>query len=236
MFADVPTTRWTQIRAAKGSAEKQRELWDDVFRVYWRPLFYMARARGASPSAAEDAIQSFAEKALCSALLERADESRGRLRSYLATSFANHLATLHQHAGAEKRGGGARHVDIDGFDLNACDLKVSVAHDADPLTAFERSWAESTAAEARRLLYAEHVAERRAGDIVLLQAYLEGTPLPSLAELAQKNALSVAFLKSFFYRGKQRYRELIRVVVADTLGPGETADEEVAHVFRWLLA
>jgi hypothetical protein len=229
VFADVPTTRWTQIHAAKGSAEKQRELWDAVFRVYWRPLFWMARAKGATPSAAEDAIQSFAEKAFCSTLLERADESRGRLRSYLATSFANHLATLHQHAGAEKRGGHIRHVDID-----SGGLAEAVAQDTDPLVAFERAWAESTATEARRLLCAEHVAEQRAGDIALLRAYLEGTPLPPLAELAQQNALSVAFLKSFFYRGKQRYRELIRVVVTDTLGPGETAEEELAHVLRRL--
>jgi hypothetical protein len=229
VFADVPTTRWTQIHAAKGSAEKQRELWNAVFRVYWRPLFCMARAKGVLPSAAEDAIQSFAERAFSSALLEHADESRGRLRSYLATSFANHLATLHEHAGAEKRGGRVLHVDIDsgGF-------AEAIAHNTDPLSAFERSWAESTAAEARRLLCAEHVAERRAGDIALLRCYLEGTPLPPLADLAQQNSLTVAFLKSFFYRGKQRYRELLRVVVTDTLGPGETAEEELAHVLRSL--
>jgi hypothetical protein len=231
VFAEIPTTRWTQVHAAKGSAEKQRELWGSIFRVYWKPLFFLARKRGLSTDACEDAIQAFAEKVLCSSLLDQADETRGRMRSYLAKSFTHHLSTLHAHSMAQKRGAGAQHVDIDSQGLESQYVSV-----VDPVSAFEVSWAESTVAEARRLLREEHLAEKRAGDLDLLEAYLEGKPQPPLAELAARSNVSVPFLKSFFYRGKQRFRELLLEVVSETLGPDETAEEELRHVLKSLSA
>jgi hypothetical protein len=230
VFVELPTTQWTQIQAARGKPLLQRDLWGAIFRVYWKPLYFLARKRGLTDEAAADAIQSFAEKALSSSLLESADEQRGRMRSYLAKSFTHHLSSTFEKESAQKRGGKHRHVDID---AEGIDAELQATH-TDPLLAFETAWALSTVAEARRVLRAEYPKMDRSGNIDLLESYLEGKSLAPLADLAREMKTTVPFLKSFFYRGKLRFREILLTVVKETLGPGETPEEELAHVLRSL--
>jgi hypothetical protein len=212
MFAEAPTTRWTRIQSARGDAKQQRILWDELFRVYWKPLFFMARRKGLGTDAASDAVQSFAEKMIGGSLLENADSERGRLRSYLAKSFQHHLASQHERDVAAKRGGLSAHVDVQSLER---ELKST---DGDPLRAFEQGWAASVLTEAKARMRAEHTEKKYAGDFELLERYLGGVELPPLAELAATTRTSTAFLKSFFHRGRQKFREECIHVVKDSLG------------------
>jgi DNA-directed RNA polymerase specialized sigma24 family protein len=228
MFAELPTTRWTQIRAAQGDKARLADLWQDVFRIYWRPLFWLARRKGLTVESASDAVQSFAESAVASGLLDTASESRGRLRSFLAKCFTHHVIGLHAYESAQKRGGRAIHVDV--HDLE--EQLRGVAPDAE--TAFEQGWAMSLLEEAHKRLHAEYTRESRSGDLKLLQVYLEGKELGPLAELARAQNVSVPFLKSFFFRGKKRYRELLLEIVQETLDPDEDAALELERLLRSL--
>jgi hypothetical protein len=208
MFAELPTTRWTQIRAAQGDSAR--------------------RHKGLSVDAASDAVQSFAETAVASGLLDSANASRGRLRSFLAKCFTHHLHGLHAHEHAQKRGGRAIHVDVHSME----EQLRSVIPDAE--AAFEQGWAMSVLEEASKRLHVEYTQERRSGDLQLLQAYLEGKDLGPLAELARTHKVSVPFLKSFFFRGKKRYRELLLEIVQETLEPEQDAAQELEHLLRSL--
>jgi RNA polymerase sigma-70 factor (ECF subfamily) len=53
-------------------------------------------------------------------------------------------------------------------------------------------------------------------------------------ELARALDSSEAAVKSAVHRLRQRYRQLLREEIADTLGDGDSVDEELRHLFAAL--
>src|SRR5262245_38315716 len=105
-----PSTRWTLVLAAKSDPALRRDVMRELVSGRWTALYVLARKHELSPSAAEDAVQSFllrvVEDGVEGNLVERLDPTRGSLRAYLKTAFRRHLANLRVHERADKRGGG----------------------------------------------------------------------------------------------------------------------------------
>lgn len=226
MIRDLPPTRWTRILRARDTPAERRAVWDEVLRQYWQPLFAFARRRGLGVEDASDAVQGFAELALAGGLIERADPGHGRLRSYLVRSFANHLRDRHEHAVAEKRGGGRRPLAIDTEVMESALPSLP----GDPESAFDVAWAEHTFAVALARVRAEYVAASREGDVELLLRHLQAEELPPLRGLAAEKGVSVAQLKSFFHRGRERFRAALVETVRETLGAEDDVDAELRHL------
>src|SRR5690606_27865932 len=100
-----PTTRWTLILEARERPELRARALGELSRVYWRPLYVFFRQKGASAESAEDAVQSLLLSLLERDVIERLSPGIGRLRGFLRTAAANHLAKQYEHATAQKRGG-----------------------------------------------------------------------------------------------------------------------------------
>src|SRR5882724_3832912 len=90
-----PTTRWTLILEAKGDPAAKRRAFDELARVYWRPLFVFLRSKGLDATAAQDAVQELLFTLLQRDLVEKVTPERGRLRGYLKTAATNHLLHVH---------------------------------------------------------------------------------------------------------------------------------------------
>ena len=81
------TTHWSIVVRAHGeSAAAQRAL-ETLCQTYWFPLYAFARRSGQSQEDAEDLVQSFFAYVVEKRLFERADAERGRLRTFLLTTF-----------------------------------------------------------------------------------------------------------------------------------------------------
>jgi RNA polymerase sigma-70 factor (ECF subfamily) len=80
---------------------------------------------------------------------------------------------------------------------------------------------------------AECDADGKAGRFATLKGFLTGArgELP-LAEAARVLGLSLAAVKSVVHRLRERYRELVRAEIAETLAEGEDVEEEL----RWLFS
>src|SRR4051812_40301988 len=107
------TTRWTLILEAKGDAALKRRAFEELARVYWRPLFVFLRSKGLDPHAAQDEVQELLFTLMQRDLVEKVTPERGRLRAYLKTAAANHLLHGYEKAAARKRGAGEKTVPID---------------------------------------------------------------------------------------------------------------------------
>ena len=106
-------TRWSLVRRAAVEGNTLRRALDELLAIYLYPLYAWARRGGRSPKAASDGVHDFLAKVCAQNLIGKADAERGKLRSWLLKSFANHLATGHEHATRMKRGGDVKQVHID---------------------------------------------------------------------------------------------------------------------------
>src|SRR5207247_4931115 len=98
------TTHWSLVLEAQDESPMAQEALENLFRIYWRPIYGFLRRQGVGQEDAEDLTQGF-----FALLLERKDLSavrkeKGRLRSYLLASVKNFLTDERRRATAIKRG------------------------------------------------------------------------------------------------------------------------------------
>lgn len=88
-----PSTAWTFIRRAQEEHPhgSDREFARFLF-SYWKPVFYFLRAKGVPLHEAEDTTQAFFLRFLERDWLKRADQSRGKFRTFLLTLLNRFLS------------------------------------------------------------------------------------------------------------------------------------------------
>lgn len=227
--AAFPSTRWTLIRSAQASPEARRAALSELMRTYWRPLYVFLRAKGLDPTAAQDAVQDVWAQVLERDVIDKVAPERGRLRGYLKTMAMNHLANRHEAATAQKRGGGAVELALDTYEAERL-----VHAGASPDATFDQEWAASVMDRAMKRLEAEYVSGARKGPWALVrQAFAPNAQL-SYRDLAAAHGMSLPQLKSFLHRARERFRELLKEEVRDTLDENADAEGELNELLRVL--
>ncbi len=229
------TTRWTLVLAAGDDVSPQgREALEQLCRSYWFPLYAYVRRRGNDADAAQDLVQGFFAR-----LLERNDlagltRDGGKFRSFLLTALNHFLANEHERTQAQKRGGGRELLSLD--DDSAEDrYQREPAHTESPDRLFERQWALALMEDALRRLAAEQAANDRADFFAALRPFLSREPEPGeYANLANRLGLAPGTLAVQVHRLRERYRQLVRAAVADTVDSPLEIDAEMRHLLAAL--
>jgi RNA polymerase sigma-70 factor (ECF subfamily) len=220
------TTHWSIVLAAQGESPAAQAALEKLCRTYWWPLYGFVRRQGYSPDEAQDLTQGFFEL-----LLERRDfdavrQEKGRLRSYLLVSLKNFLAKARRRELAVKRGEGRALVPLgELLARERADLEP-----ADTLTAdriYERRWALTLLEQVLTRLESEYRSAGNAKLFDCLKEFLSDEPSQrSQAEVAAELGMTENALKQAFHRLRQRYRELLRDEIAQTVAlPGDVEDE-----------
>ena len=111
------TTHWSVVLAAShDSAPGSQEALERLCRTYWYPLYAYVRRQGYNPEDAQDLTQEFFHRLLASDWIGRADQGKGRFRTFLLCGLKNFLANEWQKAGRLKRGAGKVFVPLDGLE------------------------------------------------------------------------------------------------------------------------
>ncbi|NIP51746.1 MAG: hypothetical protein GWN94_15880, partial [Phycisphaerae bacterium] len=91
------TTHWSLIEDVQSREDKDRALIGLLLDKYWKPVYCYLRRKGYGNEEAKDLTQGFFHEVVLSReLIRRADQSRGRFRSFL-------LHALNQYLIDEKR-------------------------------------------------------------------------------------------------------------------------------------
>jgi len=220
------TTHWSIVLAAQDSSPAATEALEKLCRIYWRPIYGFVRRRGVKPEEAKDLTQGF-----FALLLERRDlnavrKEKGRLRSYLLTSLKHFLINDHNRAIAIKRGDGQQLIPLE--DWHECE-RVGF-EPADTLAAdqiYERRWALTVLDRVLARLGEEYDAAGKSQMFDWLKKSLTEDPERlSQANTAHELGMTESALRQAFYRMRQRYRELLRETIAQTvMVPGDIEDE-----------
>jgi DNA-directed RNA polymerase specialized sigma24 family protein len=213
------TTRWSQVIAA-GGHDRAALSW--LCERYWEPLRSHLRRRGVGDHAAEDMTQDFFAAMLGGELIQRANPARGRFRTFLLTCLEHHLAHSRERDMALKRGGGAA-VEV---------LTDAPAAECDPTHGFDRAWAETLLERVRDRLRSEGDART-----LRLETFLTvNGDSAAYSAAGAEIGLSEGAVRVTVHRLRNRFRELLRAEVAETLADPTPAaiDAELADLLAAL--
>jgi RNA polymerase sigma-70 factor (ECF subfamily) len=221
------TTHWSVVlTAGRSDTTRARGALARLCQTYWYPLYVYVRRLGNSPPDAQDLTQEFFTRLLAKNFLADADESRGRFRSYLLAALKHFLANEWDKARAQKRGGGHLPIPIDlaTAETSCC---FEPADPRSPEKIYERRWALTLLDQVLRRLRAEHVRDGKEQLFEQLKTTLtEASGKVAYAEIARRLDTTEGAVKVAVHRLRQRYREVLRAEIADTVAsPGEVEDE-----------
>jgi len=229
------TTHWSVVLTA-GSSDTTRSqgALEKLCRAYWFPLYAYVRRRGHSVEDAQDLTQEFFARVLERNWLARADQAKGRFRTFLLTAMERFLANEWDKVRALKRGGGHLNIPIQ---LDAAETRYGVepVDTRTPEQAFEYRWALTLLDQVVGQLEGEFNARDQAELFATLKPCLVGDRAGQpYAELAAKLGMEEGAVKVTVHRMRQRYRELLRAEIANTVASPSEVDAEMHHLFNVL--
>jgi len=229
------TTHWSVVLAAGGSdTTDAREALSWLCDTYWYPLYAYVRRKGHSSQDAEDLIQEFFSRLLEHDWVARADQSKGRFRSFLLTVLNRFLADQWDKVSSQKRGGHLRRIPLSiedaekrfaGGQVDACT----------PEHEFEKQWALTVLERVLDRLREEYVQRGQAELFDALKPSLAGSrETQPYDRLGVELGMTEGNVKVAVFRLRRRYRERLVEEIAHTVAPPDDVESELRQLFRIL--
>ena len=229
------TTRWSLVLSAgRTDTPQARDALENLCRNYWFPIYAFVRRQGHNAHDAQDLTQDFFARLLEKKSFAGADPARGRFRSFLLAALKHFLANEWDKARAQKRGGGQVLIPID-----VATAETSGGFEpADHLTAekiFEQRWALTLLEHVLGRLRAEYVRDGKENLFDQLKPTLtEASRTVGYAEIATRLGTTAGAVKVAVHRLRQRYREVLRAEIADTVTSPAEVEDEIRNLFAAL--
>jgi RNA polymerase sigma-70 factor (ECF subfamily) len=186
---------------------------------------------------AQDLTQSFFAYLIEHKIYARADQQKGRFRSFLLASLKNFLADASDRERTLKRGGGHNLLPLHEEQAKEAESLFqthSAASSEDQI--FDHAWAEALVAAGLERISKDYKSESKEKLFNELKIFLGGgaDPPPTYAELAVRLGMAEPTLRSHVTRLRARYREALRAEVRRTVDTEAQVDEELHELLRVL--
>lgn len=227
-FAD---TRWSVILlAGQDSSTKAGRALEELCRIYWMPVYAFVRRAGHSPHDAQDLTQEFFARLLKNKWYQAADPLKGRFRSYLLGGLKHFLSDEWDKQRAAKRGGNERVISLD--DMEAESNYQEPASEVTPESIFQQRWARTVLSQGLVKLKAEYAQAGKAALYEQLKPFLTGEGEESgYEQVAESLQMTTGNVAVTMHRLRQRFRQLVRDEVAQTLSRSDDVQDELRHLF-----
>ena len=226
------TTHWSVVLSARAQPSSQSAAALEILcRTYWHPLYAYVRRQGHSPPDAQDLTQEFFARLLEKHYLHSVAQAKGKFRTFLLVMLKRFLADEWDKARTQKRGGGQVFC-VDWSSAETRFLQQPVEH-LTPEKLYEQRWALTLLGQVYGRLEREYGDQGRGALFDALRFALTGSrsDVP-YAELARQLQTTEGALKVAVHRLRQRYRELLREAIADTVSRPEEVEEELRHLLQ----
>jgi len=228
-------TRWSVVLAARRNESTQAsEALEQLCGTYWPPIYAYVRRQGHGPHDAQDLTQEFFARLLEKNYLGVVDPAKGRFRSFLLAALKHFLANEWDKANTLKRGGGRIVVSIHPRSAETC-YAVEPVDQLTPEKLFDRRWALTLLQRVIERLREEYAAAGKIAAFEQLKTALTGErrSVP-YADIAAALHTTEGAIKVAVHRLRQRYRELLRAEIAETVPRPEDVEEELRSLFAAL--
>ncbi len=217
-------------RDGKTNADSWRQSLEMLCQSYWYPLYAYLRRKGYSPNDCQDLVQDFFAKLIEKDFLKVVDQGRGRFRWFLMDAIKKFAAKWNAAQSAKKRGGDRSIFSLE-FDDGEQRYQREPVDGMTPEKLFERRWALELLNNAMSNLSAHYKSNGKLRHFQELKVFLtaDSSP-PSYQEVANRLGLSLTAVKVAIHRLRDKYRDTVHRLVADTLNEDESLEDEISRL------
>lgn len=184
------TTHWSLIENICGDDEDRNQaLIGLLLTKYWKPVYCYLRRKGYDNEQAKDLTQGFFQEVVLGRdLIQKADQSKGRFRSFLLMALNRYLINVRHEETAQKRVPKDRLIPLDGFDLSELPSEIN---ESTPEDTFNYAWLsvllEQVIAEVEEKCRGQGLAIHwQAFYDKVVQPIMENSDPPTLSDICDK--------------------------------------------------
>ena len=234
------TTHWSLVDDIDTSNEqgKNSALLGLLLKRYWKPVYCYLRRKGYNNEQAKDLTQGFFyEVVLGRQLIEKAERSKGRFRSYLLVALNNYISAVHASQTAQKRVPEGRLVPLDMTDPPNFSRIVG---NYTPEQSFDYAWVsallEQVLEDVETKCYKDgktvhwYVFRER-----VLVPITEGINPPALPEICHKYDIeSPRVASNMIITVKRRFQAVLQQRLRETVTSDGQMEDELAEISKFL--
>ena len=220
--------------AGEGSSPQVVEALEKLCRTYWYPLYAYVRRQGHAPHDAQDLTQEFFARLLAKNYLGMVGREKGKFRSFLLAAMNHFLSDERDRANAAKRGGGRVLIPLDEEEAEGR-YRADTSSPLSPDMIFEKRWATTLLEQAFDKLRQEFSASGKAEKFERLKIFLQdGTEPGDYAKIGIELGMAANTVAAAVHRLRERYRELVRAEIAETVATPSDLNDEMRHLLAVL--
>jgi len=232
------TTHWSLVEGAKENADKDRVLIGLLLERYWKPVYCYLRRKSYDNEQAKDLTQDFFHEVVLSrSLIERADQSKGRFRSFLLHALNQYLVDQQRKESAQKRIPPTKLVPLE---IGHPPVLPQRVRQLEPEKCFDYAWKTDLLERAlvdlkkwylgRGMDTHWHLFRDR-----LLQPSLEGLEAPSFSQLCKQYGIeNEAKASNMLGTVRRQFQNILTKYVRQTVLSGDVAEAELGEMFKFL--
>jgi len=232
------TTHWSLIENIQSSDDKNRDLIGLLLGKYWKPVYCYLRQKGYDNEQAKDLTQGFFHEIVLNLnLIQRADQSKGRFRSFLLYALNQYLMNEERRQTAQK------HIPKDRIvSLNAIEepvLPQSII-ESGPEDSYNYAWVsallDQVLSEVKRkcceggmethwCVFRERV----------VKPMLNNSEPPSLTDICEEYGIeSQKKASNMIVTVKRRFQGTLRQYIRSTVASESRMDDELREIMKFL--
>lgn len=236
----LPQTDWSQLRQLKQATDlEQQPLLNVLAEKYWSPIFQFLRCQGHDEEEAKDLIQDFFGFALKTRLFAKADEARGRFRSFLLSSLNHFVANEHRRQSAQKRKPAQGVGSLDELVDDGYYHPKSLIHSETPELLFHQAWVREVVRNVLQHLEQDFKSTGKETHFILFQSRvvmpeLDGDEPPPLQQQARELGLEYKEAANQILTAKRAFLRILQKEIRSYVRSEDDATQERLDIERVL--
>ena len=232
------TTQWSLIDNIQAGKDRDQTLISFLLKQYWKPVYCFLRRKGYANEPAKDLTQAFFhEVVLNQSLVKRADQSKGRFRTFLLHALIQFISKQNQKDRAQKRIPPEKLIPFEQGDTPVLPQSLS---QASPEASFHHAWLstilERVLKDVRESCENEGMEKHWAlFHKRVIGPILYDQPEMPLSELCDSHQIKdVKTASNMIITVKRRYKTALLDQVNKTVLSHDQAPEELAELMTYI--
>ncbi|UCG55743.1 MAG: sigma-70 family RNA polymerase sigma factor [Phycisphaerales bacterium] len=232
------TTHWSLIENVKSEEDPDKVLIGTLLKRYWKPVYCYLRRKGYKNEQAKDLAQGFFHEVVLNRnLVQRAEQSKGRFRSFLLHTLNQYLINQQRKQAVKSRIPEDKLVSLDAMDMAVLPRTIA---DSAPEDSYNYAWLSALLDQALSEVQAECCAKGLETHWSVfhervVRPILHNSVSPPLAEICRKYDIDdEKKAANMTVTVKRRFRKVLKRLVRTTVASDTEVDKELEEITQYL--